>query len=47
LNSAARIITKITLAASYSDSFFYNIGEALVSDLTSYVNKRKIVAGIA
>ena len=46
LNSAARIITKIALAASYSDSFFYNIGEALVSDITSYANKRMTIAGL-
>lgn len=40
VNSAARIVTKIALAASYVDKFFYNIGEAILSDVTSFANKR-------
>ena len=40
MNSAARIITKLALAASFSDDLFYNIGESIMTDITSLANKR-------
>jgi len=44
VNSAARIITKIALAASFSESVFYNIGEAMTSDLTHMYNSAVSIA---
>ena len=41
VNSAIRIITKLALAASYAESFVYNIGESLVSDATHILNSAR------
>ena len=38
-NSAARIITRIALAASYHENYFYNMGNAMVNDFTTAVNR--------
>ena len=44
VNSAARIITKIALTASYVDSMFYNIGEAIANDMTHMINPGMSIA---
>jgi hypothetical protein len=38
-NSAARIVTRIALAASYNNNWFYNMGNAMVNDFTTAVNR--------
>lgn len=38
-NSSARIVTRIALAASYNNNWFYNMGNAMVNDFTTAVNR--------
>lgn len=39
VNSAARLVTRLALAASYGNNLFYNLGSALANDMTTLVNK--------
>lgn len=39
VNSAARLVTRLALAASYGNNLFYNLGSALANDVTTLVNK--------
>jgi hypothetical protein len=43
-NSAARIVTRLALAASYGTNIFYNIGSSVANDLTTLVNKHTRVS---
>jgi hypothetical protein len=45
-NSAARMVTRLALAASYGENVFYNIGSALANDVTTYVNKHTRVSDL-
>jgi len=38
-NTAARMVTKLALAASYGNNVFYNLGSAFANDITTFVNK--------
>ena len=42
VNSAVRIITKIALAATFTDNIFYNIRDSIANDFTSMANKMLI-----
>ena len=39
VNSAARLVTRLALAASYGNNLFYNLGSAMANDMTTLVNK--------
>lgn len=43
-NSAARVVTRLALAASYGTNIFYNIGSSIANDLTTLVNKHTRVS---
>ena len=38
-NSAARLVTRLALAASYVNNGFYNLGQAMANDITTLANK--------
>jgi len=38
-NPSARLVTRLALAASYGENFFYNLGNAFANEITTYVNK--------
>lgn len=38
-NSAARLVTRLALAASYHKNFFYNLGSSVANDFTTAVNR--------
>lgn len=39
VNGSIRMVTKIALAASFNRNIFYNVGNAILNDVTTYVNK--------
>jgi hypothetical protein len=45
-NSAARMVTRLALAASYGENVFYNLGSALANDITTLVNKHTRISDL-
>lgn len=45
-NSAARMVTRLALSASYGENVFYNLGSALANDITTLVNKHTRISDL-
>lgn len=43
-NSSIRLVTRLALAASYVNNMFYNFGEAIANDITTWTNKHTRIA---